>query len=152
MTLPIGPIFITDENGNLLIDGNTDRFIIYTDGTPPVAPVGDSIAYVFQFDDIAQAQGDDIVGPFMIPGNGAQELLVFADVTVNSVTPQSGFWLLLILKGGVQGQLYFHPNIELCFDLALINAGTAVIGTNVDTTHICMVVDNYSAFIQNGVS
>ncbi len=152
MTLPIGPIYITDEAGNRLLQDGTKKFIIYTNGTPPVAPVGDTIAYVFRFDDLAQAQADSVVGPLMTPGGSGEELLVFGNVTANSVVPEPGYWLILKLDGGVQGNLYFHPNIELCFDVDLLISGTAVIGTNLDTTHICMVSDNFGPFIQNGVS
>ncbi len=152
MTLPIGPIYITNESGDKLLQDHHNNFIVYTDGTPPVATVGNSIAYIFQFDDLAQTQADDIVGPIMTPGGSGEELLVFADVTINSVTTELGFWLLLISKGGVQGQLFFHPNIKLCFNLSLINTGNAVIGTNIDTTHLCMVVDNFGSFIQNGIN
>ncbi len=112
----------------------------------------DTIAYVFRFTDIAQAQSDSVVGPIMAPGGIGQELLVYANVIANSVTPESGFWLLLLFAGGVQAPLFSHPNLKLCFDMTQINTGSAVLSANVSTAHICMVIDNYFSFIQNGVS
>ncbi len=109
--------------------------------------VTDTIAYVFRFDDVAQAESDTIIGPAMTPGGNGEELLVFADVTINSVTPEPGFWLVIKTPGGVQTPLFTHPNLELCFDLNT----SAVLSTNVDTTHICMVSDNYGPFIQDGI-
>ncbi len=113
-------------------------------------PVTDTIAYIFRFADTAQAQADTVIGPLMGLPNAPQEVLVFADVTIDSTTPLSGFWLRYLAKGGVDLVLFAHSNLVLCIDINRINTGASVLLATINTDHICIIVDNYDSFIQDG--
>src|SRR5207245_1559950 len=68
------------------------------------------------------AQADSVVGQYFPPGFGAVEVLVFADVTQNSVTPLQGYWLM-VTKAGLDPALQTHPNIQLVNDQTAMAAG-----------------------------
>jgi hypothetical protein len=146
-----GNLFLlADDGATFLTDDGGQVFLIASSGTLPSVNANDSIAYIFQFTDIAAAQADSVVGPlFNVPYLNRQELLVYADLTVNSVTPEPGFWLMIIETGGVRSNMYFHPNIQVCLDLNQINTTNALLGSNLCPTHLGIVIDNYgNNFIQ----
>ncbi len=144
-----GNIFLIDGT-SFLLDPSARQYLLASQGTLPSVNTNDTIAYIFQFTDIAQAESDLLIEPLMFSG-GAQEVLVFEDTTIDSVTPLPGFWLMWLAKGGVRSNLYFHPNIQLCIDINLLNAGDGVLGSNLETVHIHIIVDNYGSFIPNGI-
>ncbi len=143
---------LADDAVSFLIDPTGHQFLLAAQNELPSVAATDTIFYIFQFTDVAQAESDSVVGPFMAAGGSAQEVLVFADTTVNSVTPQSGFWVMVSSTGGVQSSLYFSSNIQLCIDINLLSTGEGLLGSNLDTAHICIIVSNYGSFITNGIA
>lgn len=135
--------FIQDDNGNFLTD-DSGQFFLIADSAPMQA--GDYLAYIFKFTDIASALSDSILGPFFLPPSNIVEVLVYGDLTVNSVTPNAGYWCRLIIQG-LLSSLVSHPNLELVIDIQL----RKVISTAIPTTHIGIVVSNFDNFVANGI-
>lgn len=141
MALPAGNFtFIQDDNGNFLTDDSGQFFLI-----ADVGP-GDYIAYIFKFADVATALSDTTLGPFFVFPTRVDEVLVYGDLTVNSITPNIGYWCRLILPG-LLGGLLAHPNLELVIDISV----RRVLSTAIPTTHIGIVVSNLDNFIVNGI-
>ncbi len=140
-----GNVFlVADDDATLLMADNGQTFLIANTGVLPSVNAGDNIVYIFQFTSVAAALADSVIGPlFAIPSLTRIEVLVYADTTVNSVVPEPGFWLMIIEAGGVQSSLYFHPNIQVCFDQTQINTANALLGSNLCPTHLGIVTDNY---------
>lgn len=142
MALPPGNFtFITDDSGTNFLTDDSGQFFLVTD----VAP-GDYIAYIFKFRDVAAAIGDPVLGSFFNPPSNIVELLVYGDLTINSVTPNTGYWCRLILQGLMPG-LLSHPNLELVIDIQL----RKVLSTAIPTTNIGIVVSNFDNFVANGI-
>ncbi len=139
-----GVFLVADDDATFLTNDNGKNLLIADRGTIPSINPDDNIVYVFQFTSVAAALSDSVIGPlFAVPGLTRIEVLVYADTTVNSVTPEPGFWLMIIEAGGVRSSLYFHPNIQVCFDLTQINTTNALLGSNLCPTHLTIVTDNY---------
>lgn len=114
--------------------------------------MADLIDYVFQFPDQGAAGRDLIVGPYSrSKAGGPFEILVFEDVTQNSVTPLPGFWLMIATTAN--DALAGHPNVQLVNNRTLYSRGQpSVISSNLPTAHIAVMFSTYGTYIPNGLS
>lgn len=116
--------------------------------------VADLIDYLLQFPDQGAAERDPLVGPFFAVPSGldaALEVLVFADITQNSVTPEPGYWCLIATRAG--DALANHANIQLVNNRsALLQGQPSVISSNLPTAHLSVMFSGSSVYIANGLS
>lgn len=135
-----------DSSNQVLVDSIGDVFATQQTITIPDSTNNDSICYVFYFVDQAAAQRD-----FIISALRTSEVLVFKDLTVNSVTPYSGFWCMIV-QTGINSLLFDHKHLMLAFDLNLMaRQQDSVIVSAIPTAHVGIVVNAYSNFLANGL-
>ena len=93
------------------------------------------VYYVFEFADLATAQSDLVVGALHF-----DEVLVFGDLTVNSVAANTGFWCVVLQIN--QLSLLTHPNLQVAFDGQFV-----VITTKIPTDNIGIVMNAITNFV-----
>lgn len=118
-------------------------------GTVTPVPRTGNLAYVFRFSDAGAAKRDPIVGPI-----GFTELLVFNDLTKDSVVSSSGFWCSILQSGEINTVLFAHPNVQLVFNQSELGPpnNPTVILSKIPTAHIGIIVSNFGNFISAGLT
>lgn len=152
MALPPGnfTFLIDDTTGDFLLD-DAGNFYLIADVGPP--GTGDFITYIFQFPDRGAAGRDQILQFYFFDPQTAVEVLVYADVTVNSVITYPGYWFMVMKNGGLDPNLYTHPNLEMVVNrTALLNGLPSLINSNIPAAHVNVTANAVGTFIQNGVS
>lgn len=95
---------------------------------------GNQIGYIFQFTDAAAAGRDPIVGSFFY-----FEMLLY-DTLVNSVTPLSGFWAMIVQPFPLIPSLQNHPNLKLINNKSVLQP--SVIVNNVPDLGFLQILTN----------
>ena len=114
--------------------------------------MSDQINYILQFADQGAAQRDPVVGPFLVPGFGGLEALVYADVTQDSVNALSGYWVM-VTEANLDPALLNHPNLQIANDRnAQIAGQPSVVKTNIPVANIGIVINGFGNYANGLVS
>ncbi len=134
---------VVDQHGNVIVDP-LGRPVV----SNPVTPgANDVLCYIFWFPSQGAEEADTVVGPLK-----TLEVLVFGDLTVNSVTPFSGFWCMFTQFGGGINQSLLTPNLMLVIDQSLLRTSQSAIVTSViPTEHIGIIVNAFGSYITDGI-
>lgn len=90
------------------------------------------INYILKYPDAGAAQRDIILAPYL---STALPVLFFQNVLLNSVTPASGYWLL-VNSLTVDNALLADPNLVLAFNRsAQVNNQPSIISTTIPTAN-----------------
>jgi hypothetical protein len=81
---------------------------------------GDSIVYIFRFPDAGAAARDPALEPYPLMLN-----VQVYDTLVDSVTPLSGYWTLVVQAFPLVPALESHPNVQLIVNQSIMAHGPA---------------------------
>jgi hypothetical protein len=138
-----------DGSRNAVIDGNRNWIVLYT---RPVVSASDTVNYIFQFDSLAAAGRDTVIGSyFQQPNPTALETVIWGNLGVDSVNTLPGYWPMISTKG-LDDNLFLHPNVQIVVNQTAKLAGQpCVLLNNVPITDIGIVFNAFGTYTEIGL-
>ncbi len=140
--------FVT-ASGDAVIDSSRNWLILYV---RPVVAASDTVNYIFQFDDLAAAGRDTVVGSYLQqPNPTALEMVLWGNLGIDSVNTLPGYWPMISSKG-LDDNLFLHPNVQIVVNQVAKLAGQpCVLLNNIPVVDVGIIANIFGTYTEDGL-